>query len=116
MGIGMRPQYKDHDLKPGQCISNEPGYYKDGAWGIRIENLVLIKEIQTKYNFGGKWIGCEHVTIVPIQTTMVLKELMTPRQIKWLNDYNAEALEKLTPLLKGDERALRYLEKECKAI
>jgi Xaa-Pro aminopeptidase len=116
MGIGMRPQYKDHDLKPGQCISNEPGYYKDGHWGIRIENLVLIKEVNTKYNFGGKWIGCERVTMAPIQTKMVVKDLMTPRQIKWLNDYNQEVKGKLTPLLKGDERALKYLEKECKAI
>ena len=116
MGIGMRPIYHQHDLKPGQCISNEPGFYKDGHWGIRIENLVLIKEIQTRNQFGGKWLGAEHVTIAPVQTKLVDKSLMTARQIKWLNDYNHEAETKLAPLLKDDERALAWLKKECKAI
>lgn len=116
MGIGMRPQYREHDLKPGQCISNEPGFYKDGHWGIRIENLVLIKEIGTKHNFGGKWLGAERVTMAPIQTKLVDKSLMNRRQIDWLNAYNKEVEEKVSPLLKNDERALAWLRKECKAI
>jgi Xaa-Pro aminopeptidase len=102
MGIGMRPGYVDFDLKAGQCISNEPGVYIDGKWGIRIESLVLIKEIQTKNQFGGKWLGCEHITIAPIQTKLIDTSLMSPRQIKWLNDYHEETLTKLTPLLKND--------------
>jgi Xaa-Pro aminopeptidase len=116
MGIGMRAIYHEHDLKPGQCISNEPGYYKDGHWGIRIESLILIKEIQTKHQFGGNWLGAERITMAPIQTKLVNKHIMTPKQIKWLNDYNAEVHEKLLPLLRNDKRALDWLEKECAAI
>merc|ERR1712093_118694 len=115
MGIGVRPVYKDYDLKPGQCISNEPGYYKDGHWGIRIENLVLIKEVETRYQFGGKWLGCEHITMAPIQTKLVDKKLLNATDVEWLNAYNAEVESKLTPLLKNDDRALTYLKRECKA-
>ena len=94
----------------------QPGFYKDGHWGIRIENLILIKEMQTKHQFGGKWIGAEHITMAPIQTKLVNKSMLTPRHLQWLNDYHAEVKQKLSPLLKDDERALKWLERECRAI
>lgn len=54
IGIGTRPQYIEVPLVPGMCISDEPGYYEDGAFGIRIENVVVVKEIKTEFNFGDK--------------------------------------------------------------
>ena len=51
-------------LKPGMTVSNEPGYYEDGQYGIRIENIVLVKEAETPNNFGQKgYLGFEHVTL-----------------------------------------------------
>jgi Xaa-Pro aminopeptidase len=56
--------YNDTPLKAGMTVSNEPGYYEDGKYGIRIENIVLVKEAKTPNNFGGKgYLGFEHVTL-----------------------------------------------------
>jgi Xaa-Pro aminopeptidase len=51
-------------MKPGMTLSNEPGYYEDGKYGIRIENIVLVREVKTPNNFGDKgYLGFEHVTM-----------------------------------------------------
>lgn len=74
---------------------------------------MLIKEVQTKYQFGGKWLGCERITMAPMQLKLVNKSLLTPKDINWINNYHKEVLSKLEPLLKKDERALKWLMKEC---
>lgn len=57
-------------LKPGMTVSNEPGYYEDGKYGIRIENVVLVKEADTPNNFGQKgYLGFEHVTLYVFSAT-----------------------------------------------
>lgn len=76
-------------LKPGNVISNEPGYYEDGNFGIRIENVVIIKEVKTPYNFNKKkYLGFEDITFVPIQAKMINTDLLTKDEIKYLNDYH----------------------------
>lgn len=100
--------------------ATEPGYYADGRFGIRIESIVIVKEVATPYSFGdkGPYLGFEHVTVSPIHLKLVDSALMSPAEIQWLDDYHQEVLEKVSPGLKavGDERALRWLEKECQAI
>ncbi|ORX33572.1 peptidase M24, structural domain-containing protein [Kockovaella imperatae] len=118
-GISPRPTTLDIALKEGMVISNEPGYYADGKFGIRIENVFAVKRANTRENFGGKgYLEFEHFTMVPMQTKLVQHDLLAPIEKKWLNDYHAEVLEKVTPVLKsfGDDRALKWLERECKAI
>lgn len=64
-GVGQRPAYNEVALAEGHVISNEPGYYADGKWGIRIENVVVTKKVQTTWKFGDKeYFGFEHFTMV----------------------------------------------------
>ncbi|KAJ7150899.1 putative Xaa-Pro aminopeptidase P [Mycena crocata] len=116
-GIGVRIAYNSTALKPGMTVSNEPGYYADGKFGIRIENIVLVRQANTPNNFGDKgFLGFEHVTMCPIQTKLIDKTLISVEEIRWLNAYHAEVFEKVSGLLKNDLRALEWLKKECSAI
>ena len=66
IGVGLRIHYTENALQIGNVISNEPGFYKDGSFGIRIENMVVVKEVKTPNNFGGKkFLGFDTVTRVP---------------------------------------------------
>ncbi|KAL7610178.1 hypothetical protein Lser_V15G13430 [Lactuca serriola] len=75
----------------GMIISNEPGYYEDHAFGIRIENLLFVKEVDTPNRFGGiTYIGFEKLTFVPIQTKLVYLTLLSAAEVDWLNDYHSQ--------------------------
>ena len=74
------PSFADNvtPLKAGMIISNEPGFYEDNGYGIRIENLVMVKEAQTAHSFGQKkYFSFEPITYVPIQTSMIDIEGLT---------------------------------------
>jgi len=116
-GIGKRSVLDVAPLKAGMTVSNEPGFYADGRFGIRIENIVLVRNADTPNNFGDKgYLGFEHVTMCPIQTKLVDKTLLTVEETAWLNAYHAETWDKVSLLLQNDERALRWLKKECSPI
>ncbi|KAI6692458.1 hypothetical protein NL676_020168 [Syzygium grande] len=92
-------------LQKGMVVSNEPGYYEDHAFGIRIENLLSVVEMNTPNRFGGVvYLGFEKLTFVPIQTKMVDSALLSSAEINWLNDYHAQVWEKVSPLLDGSAR------------
>ncbi|KAK3418565.1 hypothetical protein EUGRSUZ_H04494 [Eucalyptus grandis] len=92
-------------LQKGMVVSNEPGYYEDHAFGIRIENLLSVVEMNTPNRFGGVgYLGFEKLTFVPIQTKMVDSALLSSAEIDWLNDYHAQVWEKVSPLLDGSAR------------
>ncbi|CAG8506681.1 11537_t:CDS:10 [Scutellospora calospora] len=112
-GIGTRITYNDSPLRAGMTVTNEPGYYEDGKFGIRIETVLLVKEVDTPNNFGDRgYLGFEHITFAPIQTSLVDASLLSPIEHKWLNDFNAECLRKVGPLLKPGSLGLRWLERE----
>lgn len=114
IGIGTRIQYSEVPLSVGNVISNEPGYYEDDNFGIRIENVIMVQERKTKYRFGDKpYFGFEHVTMVPMCRKLVDTKLLSADEVAWLNAYHEEVLEKTKPLLKDDERSLQWLEREC---
>ena len=71
-------------------LSDEPGYYEDGNFGIRIESLVKVVRAETKFSMPSKsvFLTFEPVTVAPIQTKMILPELMTSQEIEWLNNYH----------------------------
>lgn len=115
-GIGTRAVFNETSLKENMVVSNEPGYYEDGKWGIRIENLVIVKKAETRNNFGGKgYLTFEHLTMCPIQVSLVDKELLTREDKEWLNAYHDEVLHKVGPLVEGDERASKWLKEQCSA-
>ncbi len=92
------------------------GYYHDGAFGIRIENIVLVQPAATPHAYGGPYYGFEHVTLVPIQTKLVRPDLLTGEEREWLNAYHRECWTKVSPLLERGSLALRWLERETRAI
>ncbi|KAF8581277.1 Creatinase/aminopeptidase [Ramaria rubella] len=116
-GIGTRIAYNETHLKAGMTLSNEPGYYADGKFGIRIENIVLVRDVQTPNNFGGRgYLGFEHVTMCPIHRKLIELELLTPDERRWVNEYHVEVRGKVAPLLQDDERALKWLERETQSL
>jgi len=113
-GIGTRIAYNSTPLKPGMTVSNEPGYYADGEYGIRIENVVVVREAQTPNNFGDKgFLGFEHVTMVPMGRTLIDVSFLSTEEREWVDAYHKEVWEKVSPLLEGDARATAWLHREC---
>jgi Xaa-Pro aminopeptidase len=99
-------------IELGMITSVEPGVYRPGKHGIRIENLVnTIQDVSNEFN---DFYAFETLTIAPISTTIVKKELLEQSQIDWLNSYNALVFEKLSPLLNTEEAA--WLKTETEAI
>ena len=76
-------------LQPGMICSNEPGYYKEGAYGIRIENLVLVTEPEPIPGGDHEMMGFETLTLAPIDRRLIVKSLLSPEELAWLNDYHA---------------------------
>jgi Xaa-Pro aminopeptidase len=91
-------------------LSNEPGYYKTGAYGIRIENLQLI-EAREIAGSDGAFLGFETLTHVPIDRTLVDVAMLSPAEVAWWNDYHARVLEIVGPQVEGATRA--WLEAQC---
>lgn len=91
-------------LEPGMILSNEPGYYREGAFGIRLENLIVVREAaklpggddhRVQYDF-------ETITFVPLDRRLILADRLSPGDRDWLNAYHAEVLEKIGPRLSPD--------------
>ena len=89
-------------LQPGMILSNEPGYYRTGAYGIRIENLILVRSIDGIPGAERPMLGFETLTFCPIDTRLVDPALLTGEERDWLNDYHAEVRAKLLPQLDAD--------------
>ncbi|MEZ5757896.1 MAG: aminopeptidase P family protein [Emcibacteraceae bacterium] len=90
-------------LKPGMILSNEPGYYKTGEYGIRIENLVIVRPSDFEED-ERPMLRFETITLVPIDTRLVNAHMMSAAEITWLNIYHAKVREKISPLLEGAEK------------
>ena len=102
-------------LLPGMILSNEPGYYRDGAFGIRIENLVTVHEPRMIAGGDKPMLGFETLTRCPIDTRLIVTDLLDAAEIDWLNAYHARVRSELSPLLK-DDPALAWLEAATQAI
>jgi Xaa-Pro aminopeptidase len=97
------------ELHAGMILSNEPGYYKQGAFGIRIENLVLVEERQIEGQ-EGKYLGFETLTYVPLDRKLIDKALLTAEEIAWVDGYHAQVRALLSPRLEGED--LAWVERE----
>jgi Xaa-Pro aminopeptidase len=92
-------------LEPGMIVSNEPGYYKRGAYGIRIENLVLVTAPEKVPGGERELMGFETLTLVPIDRRLVLPELLSAPELDWLNAYHARVRDLIGPQLGPEDRA-----------
>ncbi|MCG8329610.1 MAG: aminopeptidase P family protein [Chitinophagales bacterium] len=105
-GRGLTP------FEPGMLTSNEPGYYKADAYGIRIENLeICVEKMETEH---GPYYGFEPVTLFPISTKLIKRDLLNTEEQQWLNDYHQKVLNELLPLLEAEEQA--WLKEQCAEI
>lgn len=99
-------------LQPGMVTSNEPGLYRAGQYGIRIENLILTKHERTT-EFGD-FYSFETLTLCPIDTVPIVKEILTNDEIEWFNNYHRYVYDRLSPLLNEDEK--RWLKEKTNEI
>jgi len=97
------------ELFAGMILSNEPGYYKAGAFGIRIENLVLVEEREIT-GMEGRYLGFETLTFVPLDRKLIDRSLLTASEIAWVDGYHAKVRALLGPQLSGAD--LAWLERE----
>lgn len=121
LGCHEGPQNVRTDMNPtvleaGQICSDEPGIYRTGEWGIRIENLVAVEpaprmEACTTEDEFLRW---ETLTLCYYDTTLIEMSIMTPQEIEWINRYHQKVYELTAPLLTAEEAA--WLKNKCKAI
>ena len=111
--VGSSQSGGDEPLQAGMIISNEPGYYKTGEYGIRIENLVLVvpREIEGAEK---EMLGFETLTFAPIDRRLIDPQMLDPEELIWLNCYHAHVLAKIGPSLEGDD--LAWLQHACAPI
>ena len=84
-------------LEPGMILSNEPGFYKAGHWGIRIENLLVVEPRAAAENGGGAILGFKNLTLCPIDRRLIEPALLAPAERAWIDAYHAMVLEELCP-------------------
>lgn len=108
----IRMEYMPTPLRAGMTLTDEPGLYLAGKFGVRIENTVLFSEyMETEF---GKFLQIEPLTLCPIDTAPVDMTMLLPEELAWLNDYHAKVYAELAPYL--DEEEKKWLENATKAI
>ena len=103
--VGVTP------LEPGMILSNEPGYYKAGEYGIRIENLIIVTEPQQIEGGDIEMMGFETLTLAPIDRRLIDTQLLTRAELQWLDAYHARVLTEIGPMV--DEATRQWLQAAC---
>jgi Xaa-Pro aminopeptidase len=111
--VGSSQSGGDEPLRAGMILSNEPGYYKTGAYGIRIENLILVAPRDVE-GAEKKLLGFDTLTFAPIDRNLVEVSLLTTEERQWLNAYHAQVLEVVAPQLEGE--VLEWAREACALI
>jgi Xaa-Pro aminopeptidase len=111
--VGSSQSGGDEPLKAGMILSNEPGYYKAGEYGIRVENLILVVPVQVE-GAEKEMLGFETLTFAPIDRALIAPDLLSPQERAWLDAYHAKVLEVVGPQLDGEE--LAWLQEQCRPI
>ena len=108
----IRMEYMPTPLRAGMTLTDEPGLYLAGKFGVRIENTVLLSDyMKTEF---GKFLQIEPLTLCPIDTAPIDLTMLMPEELAWLNEYHAKVYAELAPYLDEDEK--KWLENATKAI
>lgn len=95
--MAIRAEYNPNNIEPGNVMSNEPAFYREGKYGIRTENMMVCVEKEiTEF---GRFLGFETLTVCPVDTTLIKSELLSDSEKKWINDYHRKVNNLLRPLL-----------------
>lgn len=108
----ISPKYNKTKLEPGMFVTNEPGFYKEGEYGIRTENILLVKEKEETEH--GRFMEFETTTVCPIDLRAVDKDLLNGAEKEWLNNYHKKVYDTLSPLI--DKELSEWLEEKTKEI
>ncbi len=108
----IRHTWKPAPLHAGMTVTNEPGIYRQGKHGVRIENtMIVVEDGETEF---GKFLHLEPLTLCPIDLTPVVWDMMTPEEITYLNTYHKKVYDELSPLLEEEER--QWLNGQCSMV
>ena len=118
----IRMEYRQAPLHAGMTVTDEPGVYLEGKFGVRIENTLLTRRYTTPLQEAGRghesptaeYLEFESLTLCPIDREPIIADMLTTEERGWLNDYHRRVYESLSPYLTSEEKA--WLEKECQAI
>ena len=118
----IRMEYRQAPLHAGMTVTDEPGVYLEGKFGVRIENTLLTRRYTTPLQEAGRghesptaeYLEFESLTLCPIDREPIIADMLTAEERGWLNDYHRRVYESLSPYLTSEEKA--WLEKECQAI
>ncbi len=105
-------RFIDEPLKAGMCVTNEPGIYRQGQYGIRIENIMLV--VEHEKNEFGTFLAFQQLTMCPVDTRPLLVDLLSAEEKEYLNNYNADVYDNLSPILNAQEKA--WLRQATKAV
>ncbi len=95
-------------------ISNEPGYYKDGAFGIRIENIIECKRMKTANSFGDReYLGFATISLAPLCRNLIQSDLLDGDEKGWVDAYHLQVLETIGANIGEDKKVFEWLKKEC---
>ncbi|XP_070568022.1 xaa-Pro aminopeptidase 1-like isoform X1 [Ptychodera flava] len=116
ISIGYRPGQAP--LEYGMFSSDEPGYYEDNDFGVRLETVFMVVQADTPNNFGDlKYFTFEEVAFVPFEPKLIMYEIMSPEELNWLNDYHQKVREKVGPRLKEkNEDAYDWMIRQTEAV
>lgn len=108
----IRMEWCPAPLVPGMTVTDEPGLYLSGRFGVRTENMLMVKDyMETEF---GRFLEFEPLTLCPIDKTPIIVSMLTDEERAWLDDYHRRVYEKLSPYLQPDER--RWLENACSPL
>jgi Xaa-Pro aminopeptidase len=110
--MSIRQEYNEVSILPGMVLSNEPGLYHEGEYGIRTENMMVCVEKETT-GFG-QFLGFDTLTLCPIDTRLIDFELFSEKERNWLNNYHSEVRRQLKPLIRKELQV--YLEELTKEV
>ncbi|QLQ79733.1 hypothetical protein HG537_0C03820 [Torulaspora globosa] len=110
IGIGQRGTLINFPLQPGNIISNEPGYYRDGEYGIRIENDLLVKRVDSIQN--GKFLQFENLTMVPYCKKLINIKMLTKDEKDQINEYHKKIWHSIVPFLQPRSVPFKWLKRE----
>lgn len=110
MNVHEGPYFKP--WKAGMTYTDEPGYYEEGEFGIRIENLLICHEDKEVEGF----LCWENVTKFPYSRNLIDTKYLSPDELEYINKYHSECRELLLPLLQGNELAIKFIERETEPL
>ena len=106
--ISKKSMFPSVELLPGMILSNEPGYYKEGEYGIRIENIIVVKEEKENQ------LKFENISWAPIDKDLIDSSMLNEKELNWINDYHLKVFEKISGFLTLEEK--NWLQKVTKPL